>query len=160
MAYMETPVGIPSSSLTREQTQSQPDSTEALLVVLDDSDKLADSLEQVCDYLGVAVKRLPSESNLLVTLRELRPMGVVAQLDCQGQDGFHVMRTVAEFDRCLPVMLITGQDAVLAGAIDAVEEITGLETLVRTPEGPDIGGIVDFVFRAGQKAGCVRLLPV
>ena len=87
-------------------------------------------------------------------------MGVVAHLDCQGQDGCHVMMTVAQHDRSLPVLLLTGDDPALAGAADAVEELWKLEAVVKFPRLPGIGAIVDFIFRAGRKGRCLRLVPV
>ncbi len=86
-------------------------------------------------------------------------MGVVAHMDCEGQDGCNIMMTIAQHDRSLPIMLIIGDDAALAGAADAVEELWQLGSVLKTPSLPGIGTIVDFIFRAGRKGRCMRLMP-
>jgi ActR/RegA family two-component response regulator len=92
-----------------------------LLLIVEDGEETAAAIQPICDFLDIAVERLPSEHDLAGALRDYRPMGVVAHLDCQGQDGCHVMMTVAQHDRSLPVLLLTGEDSALAGAADAVE---------------------------------------
>jgi precorrin-3B methylase len=67
--------------------------------------------------------------------------------------------TVAAHDRDLPVMLISGGDPALLGAIDAVEEIWQLTSVVRSQQLPGVGAIVDFLFRAGRRGNCMRLMP-
>jgi ActR/RegA family two-component response regulator len=131
-----------------------------LLLIVEDGDGIAAVIQPICDFLDIAIERLPSEHDLAGALRDYRPMGVVAHLDCQGQDGCHVMMTVAQHDRSLPVLLLTGDDSALAGAADAVEELWKLESVVKFPKLPGMGAIVDFIFRAGRKGQCLRLLPV
>ena len=72
---------------------------------------------------------MPTEDDLGSVLRLRRPMAVVAEMDAAGQDGCHVLMTVAALDRDLPVLLITGEDPALLGAIDAVEEIWQLTSV-------------------------------
>ena len=93
-------------------------------------------------------------------MRQRRPMAVVAEMDAAGQDGCHVLMTVAAHDRDLPVLLVIGDDPVLLGAIDAVEEIWQLSSVVKWPQLPGVGAVVDFLFRAGRKGGCMRLMSV
>ena len=87
-----------------------------------------------------------------------RPMAIVAEMEATGQDGCHVLMTVATHDRDLPVMLIFGDDPALLGAIDAVEEIWQLSSVDKWPRLPGVGAVVDFLFRAGRKGGCMRLM--
>jgi ActR/RegA family two-component response regulator len=131
-----------------------------LLLIIEDGDEIAAALQPICDFLDIAIERLPSEQDLASALRECRPMGVVADLDCKGQDGCYVMMTVARYDRGLPILLLTGDDPALAGAADAVEELWKLEAVVKSPRLPSIGAVVDFIFRAGRKGQCTRLVPV
>jgi hypothetical protein len=101
---------------------------------------------------------MPTDDNLASMLQKLRPMAVVAEMDAAGQDGCHVLMTVAAYDRDLPVLLIAGDDATLLGAIDAVEEIWQLSSVVKSARLPGVGAMVDFLFRAGRKGGCMRLM--
>lgn len=157
MTYMQRLIEIGSKDGAHdiEPTQRYP-----LLIIVDDGEEIAARLQPICDFLDIAVERLPSEYDLFAALRNYRPMAVVAHLDCQGQDGCHVMMTVAQHDRTLPVLLLTGDDPALVGAADAVEELWKLESVVKTSRLPNVGAIVDFLFRAGRKGRCTRLVPV
>jgi ActR/RegA family two-component response regulator len=157
MTYMQRLIEIGSADSARD---IEPIQRHPLLLVVEDGDALATTLQPICDFLDIAVERLPSEHDLIAALRNYRPMGVVTHLDCQGQDGCHVMMTVARHDRSLPILLLTGDDPALAGAADAVEELWKLEAVVKSPRLPSIGAIVDFLFRAGRKGRCTRLMPV
>ena len=48
----------------------------------------------------------------------------------------------------------------LLGAIEAVEEIWQLTSVVKWPRMLGVGAVVDFLFRAGRKRGCMRLMPL
>ena len=87
-------------------------------------------------------------------------MAVVAPMEAAGQDGCHVMMTVAAFDRDLPVLLITGTDPSLLGAVDAVADLWQLSCVTQWPRLLGVGAMVDFVFRAGRKGNCARLMPL
>jgi ActR/RegA family two-component response regulator len=148
-------IGTTHSSQDIEPIQRHP-----LLLIVDDDDGIAAILQPICNFLDIVVERLPSEQDLADALRDHIPMAVVAHLDCQGQDGCHVMMTVAHYDRSLPILLLTGDDPALAGAADAVEELWKLQSVMKYPRLPSIGGVIDFIFRAGRRGRCMRLTPV
>ena len=87
-------------------------------------------------------------------------MAVVAEMDASGQDGCHVLMTVAAYDSDLPVLLIVGDDPALLGAIDAVEELWQLSSVLKWPRLLGIGAMVDFLFRSGRRGGAMRLMPI
>ncbi len=130
------------------------------MLVIEDDVGLSGAFHVVCECLNVAVERMPTRDDLGSVLRHRRPMAVVAEMDAAGQDGCNVLMTVAAHDRDLPVLLVTGEDSVLLGAIDAVEEIWQLTSVVKWPRLLGIGAVVDFLFRAGRKGGCMRLMSV
>jgi DNA-binding NtrC family response regulator len=132
----------------------------AMVVIVSDDAVLANSLELVCDFLDLGVERVSSEQDLMGVLRSHGPMAVITEMDGRGQDGFHVMMTVSRHDRSLPLMLLTNDDPILAGAAEAVQELWGLTGVVKVDRPPAIGRLVDFLFRAGRRAGSMRLLPV
>jgi hypothetical protein len=131
-----------------------------LVVVIEDGVHLSDAFRSVCDCLDVAVERMSSRDDLGNMLRDLHPMAVVAEMDAAGQDGCNVLMTIAAHNRDLPVLLIIGEDPALLGAVDAVEEIWELSSVVKWPELLGVGAVVDFLFRAGLKGRCMRLMPV
>jgi CheY-like chemotaxis protein len=135
-------------------------SREPLVVVVEDDEEFSTAFRAVCDCLDVAVERVPSHDDLALVLSQRRPMAVIAAMDAVGQDGCHVLITVAAFDRDLPVLLITGNDPTLLGAVDAVAELWQVSSVTQWPRLLGIGAMVDFVFRAGRKGNCMRLMPL
>ena len=128
-------------------------------MVSDDETVLA-RLQPVCAFLELRIEAVPGDENLENALAELRPMGVIADLDGPGQDGFHTMRQVARYNRNLPFLLLTGGDPVMMGAADAIQELCGLTAVTATSAFPVAGQLVAFLFSAGRRAGCLRLLPI
>jgi hypothetical protein len=131
-----------------------------IVVVVSDGTTLATPLEVVCDFLSIAVEHISSSADLMAVLEAERPMAVITEVDGRHQDGFNVMMTVSQYDPDLPVMVLTGNDPVLIGASEAIEEVFGLTAVARSDETPRIGTLVDFLFTASRKTGCLRLLPV
>jgi len=70
------------------------------------------------------------------------------------------MKVVAAHDPELPMLMLTGGDAALAGAADAVEELWGLTSVVKHSAPPSAREIVEFLFRAGQRGRCLGLMPI
>jgi len=138
----------------------RPPDRHPLILVIEDGDHTTSALQPICDFLDVLIERIPSQHDLRKALHDHRPMGVVAHMDCQGQDGCHVMMTVAERDPSLPILLITGDDPTMAGAAEAVQELWKLTAVVTTSSIPSLGVVVDFLFRAGRSGQCMRLIPV
>jgi hypothetical protein len=98
--------------------------------------------------------------DLQTILPGLRPMAVVADLDGEVQDGFHVMKMTADFDRSVPILLLTSSDPALLGAIDAVQEAWGLTRVATAADTAGIGVFVDFICQAARDAGRPRLMRV
>jgi hypothetical protein len=44
--------------------------------------------------------------------------------------------------------------------VDAVEEVWGLTGVVKSSALPKVGALVDFLFRAGRRAGAAGLMPM
>jgi CheY-like chemotaxis protein len=135
-------------------------SREPLVLVIEDDRVLSDAFRGVCECLNVVVERMPSTDDLASVLKYRSPMAIVAAMEAEGQDGCHVLMTVAAHDRDLPVLLITGEDAALLGAIDAVEEIWHLSSVFKWSKLLGIGAVVDFLFQAGRKGNCMHFMSV
>ena len=128
-------------------------------VVSDDPATLA-NLAPVCAFLELGMEVVSTGADLAQVLRDHRPMAVISSVDGLEQDGFHAMKLIARYNRELPVMLLTDGDPVLMGAADAVQDIWGLTSVTRTSGFPVAGQLVAFLFDAGRRAGCLRLVPV
>ena len=133
---------------------------QGVVVLVSDDETVLARLQPVCAFLELRIEAVPGDENLEKALAELRPMGVIADLDGPGQDGFHTMRQVARYNRNMPFLLLTGGDPIMMGAADAVQELCGLTAVTATSEFPVAGQLVAFLFSAGRRAGCLRLLPV
>jgi CheY-like chemotaxis protein len=128
-------------------------------IVSDDPGTIA-RLEPVCQFLDLKIEVVSAGSDLQRVLREHQPMAVITDVDGKEQDGFHIMKVIAHHNAELPVMLLTNGDAVLMGAADALQDLLGLTSVTRTSEFPLAGQIVAFLFAAGRRAGCLRLVPI
>jgi CheY-like chemotaxis protein len=130
------------------------------ILVVRNSDKNSDLLDLVCEFLDIGVEHASNGDDLAPLLRGLRPIAVIADLDGEAQDGFHVMKVTASYDRTLPVLLLTSNDPALLGAVDAVQAVWGLTRVATVTGAADIGELVDFVCRAAREAGRTRLMRV
>jgi CheY-like chemotaxis protein len=137
-----------------------PREREPVIVVVEDDACLSETIQDICDFLEVTVRSVASREDLGPVLAKYRPMAVLAAIEAAGQDGCHVMKTVADHDRNLPILLLTGGDPVLAGAADAVEELWGLSCVLKRPILPGLGELVEFLCLAGQMGRCLGLMPV
>lgn len=137
-----------------------PRGREPIIVVVEDGGCLSEAIYDICEFLEVTVQHVASEQDLAPVLTQHRPMAVLAKIEADGQDGCHVMKTVADHDRNLPILLLTGGDSALAGAADAVEEVWGLSFVLKRPALPGLGELVEFLCRAGQMGRCLGLMPV
>ena len=159
MTFMERIV-LGGASLDRNSIEVAAPRRRPIVLVIENDTAITDALQPICDFLDIGLERLDACHDLDASLRDLQPMGVIAELDCHELDGCHVMITVADHDRNLPIMLLLGDDPAMAGAADAVEELWQLDAVTKLRDLPSIGGVVDFLFRAGRAGRCTRLLPV
>ncbi len=133
---------------------------QGIVAVVSDDPMTVENLAPVCEFLDVKMEVVSAGTDLSRVLREHRPMAVISDVEGEDQDGFHVMMLIARYNRDLPIMLLTGGDAVLMGAADAVQDLWGLTSVTRTSGFPVAGQLVAFLFGAGRRAGCMRLVPV
>ena len=133
---------------------------QGVVVIVSDDRATVAKLAPVLEFLDLRIEVVSAGMNLLDVLRDIRPMAVISEVEGEEQDGFHTMTLVARYSRDLPVLLLTGGDAVLMGAADAMQDLCGLTSVTRTSEFAIAGQLVAFLFSAGRRAGCMRLVPV
>jgi CheY-like chemotaxis protein len=124
-----------------------------LVLVVEDRPRLSRTVSYICEFLSLPMERVGSGEDLSTLLEVKQPMAVICELDGGGQDGCHVMKTVAMHDPRLPIMLVTGTDQRLIDAADAVEEIWGLSSVQKLRDAPGLGDVVDFLFCTGRIGG-------
>ena len=133
---------------------------QGMVVVVSDNPATVACLAPVCGFLDLAMEVVSAAADLSQVLREHRPMAVISSVDGCEQDGFHAMKLIARYNRELPIMLLTDGDPVLMGAADAVQDMWGLTSVTRTSGFPVAGQLMAFLFEAGRRAGCLRLVPI
>lgn len=152
----------PSDVIDRPWDLAAPDDPRAspqhAVLVVRDPDSNSDCLELVCEFLDIDVQHAATGDDLRTMFTTLRPMAVIADLDGEVQDGFHVMKMAADFDRAMPILLLTGYDPALLGAIDAVQEVWGLTRVATIAGSAGVGPLVDFICHAVRDAGRPRML--
>lgn len=136
-----------------------PEARRPTILIVEDRPDLSPAFDAMCSYLGIQVETTSAEQNLIEALLVHRPMAVIAEFDGEQQDGGHVLKLVADYDPSLPCLLLTGGDPRLTGAADAIEELWGLSQIHKLPDLSNLTGIVEFLFHAGRKGDCMRLLP-
>jgi CheY-like chemotaxis protein len=132
----------------------------AIVAIVSDNPATIERLAPVCEFLELRMEVVAAGTDLTRVLQEHAPMAVITDVEGEDQDGFHTMKVVARHSRSLPIMLLTDGDAVLMGAADAVQDLWGLTSVTRTSGFPAAGQLVAFLFSAGRRAGCMRLLPI
>jgi CheY-like chemotaxis protein len=131
-----------------------------VVAIVTDDPATVENLAPVCEFLDLKVAVVSVDADLDTVLQTHRPMAVVADVEGDSQDGFHTMKQVARYNRDLPILLLTAGDTVMMGAVDAVQTVWGLSSVTATNEFPVAGQLVAFLFAAGRRAGCLRLIPV
>ena len=152
------------TTLQRESARAAPTERAVgkgqIVLVVEDRPRLSRTVGYICDFLSLPMACVSTGSDLAAMLAEWEPMAVVCDLEGGAQDGCHVMKTVAAHDPALPMLLVTGGDASLIGAAEAVEEIWHLSGVVKLQDMPGLGDVVDFLFRTGRLGGSSSLMSV
>jgi hypothetical protein len=130
----------------------------SLLVITDDPG-LIRGLRSICDWLDMRLEPVSSGINAGIILHQRRPTAVIIEADGAEQDGFHIMKQIANHDRTLPIMVLTYGDPALAGAVEAIQDLWGL-TGVTQPTGElTVSELMEFLAKATRGAGLWGLMP-
>ena len=84
--------------LLRPTQTDEPGKRSAVVAVVEDKVRISQELWAICEFLDIAVVRVPAHCDLRPVMRRHSPMAVICELDGTGQDGCHVMKTVASHD--------------------------------------------------------------
>jgi hypothetical protein len=151
---------ISSTLSLNDAADTKPDVRMPLILVLEDGQALSDALRDLCAFLQIQIERLDSDEPLIPFLQRCKPMAVIAPMETEGQDGAHVLMTVANYDRSLPVLLLSDDDPALAGAADAIIEMWGLTCVSQVTALPTLGAIAEFLCRAGVRGNCLGMMSI
>lgn len=121
-----------------------------LLVVIEDQPSLSATLKPICEYLGLILRTVSSGADLTDVLDDYRPLALISAFDGEYQDGGHILKTIATQDPSLPVMLLTQQNPIYQGAIDALVELLNLPNIRIPIQDPTMGDLVDFLANAAR----------
>ena len=133
---------------------------QGVVVVVSDDQATIENIAPVCEFLELRMEIVSNGTDLTRVLQQHDPIAVISGVEGVDQDGFHTMKVIARYCRDLPIMLLTDGDPMMMGAADAVQDLWGLTSVTRTSGFPVAGQLVGFLFSAGRRAGCMRLVPV
>ncbi len=119
-----------------------------VLVVAEDHPKLQCVVVPLCAALGIEVRSATDELGLRRLLSSWDTIAILTSVEGVSQDGYNVMMRVAEYERSLPVLLLTGREPALLGAAEAVQEMWQLDSVTMLPELPEIGELAEFLCNA------------
>ncbi len=139
-------------SLEEQETQR--------ILLLESRPVLAEQLEELCHAIDIEVVCLASHHELPFSLHHHRPIAVVCVIEPALPGSITALRSIAAHDQDLPVMVVTGDDPISLGTIDAAERLWGLTGLHCVPQVPNAQDVVGFLFQAGRRSNTGRLLPI
>jgi hypothetical protein len=153
-----SPILDPISEVSSFASRITPDKGSVLIARGDGVDNMF--LDSVCEFLNLDAEHVSIDNEIFPLLNAVRPVAVIADLIGKTQDGFHIMKLAAAYDRDLPVLLLTDGDPSLLGAVDAVREIWGLTRVATLTGDRDVGSLVDFLCHAARDTGAARMIRV
>jgi hypothetical protein len=153
-------LGLRSLSQDNDFLGSVTTAKQGIVAVISNDPAMIGSIAPVCEFLDLRMVTVGTGTDLTRVLREQNPMAVISAVEGVDQDCFHTMKVIARHSRDLPIMLLTDGDPMMMGAADAVQDLWGLTSVTRTSGFPMAGQLVGFLFSAGRRAGCMRLVPV
>jgi len=124
-----------------------------VVMVIEDEPRLSDAIRELCDCLHIRIQPVRDADAFPELLREHIPIALLARLDGVEQDGCHVMMRVADYDRTLPIMMVTGPDPALIGAAEAVQDLWGLSAVLMVCDLPGPGELANFLCHAARDGG-------
>ena len=150
---------LPGSGLAKE-THYVSESEAQSVIVLAGAEGASIRLQRMCAALEIRTVVVVSHHDLPFRLHHTRPIAVISELDPQGLASCAALRTIASYDQDMPVLLVTGDDPLVLGTIDAAEELWQLSGLHRLATAPAPGDLIHFLYRAGRQSGFGRLMPL
>lgn len=130
------------------------------VIVLAGRDGPSVRLLRMCAALEIEVISVTSHHDLPFRLHHTQPMAVISEIDPQGLASCAALRSIASYDQDIPVLLVSGDDPVVLGTIDAAQELWKLSGLCRLATPPSPGDLIHFLYQAGRQAGSGRLMPL
>ncbi|WP_412480506.1 sigma-54-dependent transcriptional regulator [Azonexus sp. IMCC34839] len=110
---------------------------EAIVFLVEDDTAVRKGCEQALTLADIAVRGFADAESMLAALALTPPAMVVTDVRLPGRDGMAVLRELRQFDRELPVLLITGHgdvamavEAMREGAHDFIEKPFASERLI------------------------------
>lgn len=129
------------------------------VIVMTDSGQASITLCKMASALGIEVITVRSFHELPFRLHHHRPIGVMLELNPLGHSFRSALRSISAYDPDMDVLMVSGDDPVVLGAIDVSENLWGLGALHRLALEPGPADIIAFLFQAGRRNGVGNLMP-
>ena len=119
-----------------------------IVLVIDDMEDVGETVRRICRSLGVACEYMPSGESLPKILRYAKINAVIADIMMPDEDGYHVMKEIADYDRHLPILMMTGGEAYLLHTVEAMAEIYHLTRVLARPKPIQRSVVKEFLVAA------------
>ena len=130
------------------------------VIVLTENGLASAALRSMASALDIDLVTVRSFHELPFQLHHHRPIGVVLELSPLGASCRSALRNVAAYDPNMHVLMVSGDDPTVLGAIDVAEQLWGLSALHRLSGTPAPADLIGFLFEAGRRNGVGCLMPV
>ncbi len=130
------------------------------LIVVESGYALSAAVQEVCDFLQIAVYSTQDPRGIPALVPDIRPLAIIQEaeeVDCTVYD---LLMVVAGYDPALPVMMVLPENPQNRGALDAARRLWQIDDLTHSPEHPGIRALIEFLFHAGRRIGQGRFMPI
>src|SRR5262245_52587381 len=90
------------------------------ILLVDDDREILRALDRVLGSAGHRVQKCEEANAAVTLLRNEKFDAVISDISMPNMDGIQLLRSVRDFDRDLPVILVTGQPSIQT-AVEAVD---------------------------------------
>jgi CheY-like chemotaxis protein len=127
----------------------QPSGPTQPILIVDDLESEAMTLDLLCRSLGVETLLAASVAEAAAILTRMRPAAIITDLLMPGADGLDCLFMIAELAPTVPVMVVTAAERLLLKAAAELGISYGLTELTCVAKPVDVATLRNFVARAG-----------
>jgi CheY-like chemotaxis protein len=127
----------------------QPSGPTQPILIVDDLESEAMTLDLLCRSLGVETLLAASVAEAAAILTRMRPAAIITDLLMPGADGLDCLFMIAELAPTVPVMVVTAAERLLLKAAGELGISYGLTELTCVAKPVDVATLRNFVARAG-----------
>jgi CheY-like chemotaxis protein len=127
------------------------------VLVIDDRAEVARAIAEMCETLGVSADISHDGEVVRDMLTRSQPSGVIIDVIMPDEDGYEALKVVAEFNRNLPVLLISGHGLTWLRVGASLARAYGLSHVITGSKPIPMAMLADFVGKIRSEAPNTQL---